>query len=70
MLFLGRSEKWMWAAHGFMDSTHDLAEHGLDAERLVLAGGRVVGLERHYGSRKETRRKEDGVRIIIRRDGI
>ena len=53
-----------------MDSTHDLAEHGLDAERLVLAGGRVVGLERHYGSRKETRRKEGGVRIIIRRDGI
>lgn len=57
-----------------MDSGHDLAEHGLDAERLLLAWDRRMELGRHNGRRKETRRmekgRECGVRIIICRVDI
>jgi len=32
-------------AYGFLNSSHDLAEHGLNAERL--AGGPAMGLGGH-----------------------
>ena len=50
--YFGRSEKRVWMAYGFLDGGHDLAEHGLDAERLMLAGGPVVRLGGHYGGSK------------------
>jgi hypothetical protein len=62
-----RSEKWTWTTHGFLDSGHDLAEHGLDAERvLLLAGVPVVRLGRHGGGQDETRRRERGRECNVR----
>ena len=65
--YFWRSEKQTWTTHGFLDSGHNLAEHGLDAERvLLLAEVPVVGLGRHGGGQDGTRRRERGRECNVR----
>ena len=56
--YFGRSGKRARMAYRFLDSCHDLAEHGFNTEGVLLTGGPVVGLVRHSGGRDETRSKE------------
>jgi hypothetical protein len=56
--YFGRPGKWARMAYGFLDSGHDLAEHGFNTEGVLLAEGPVVGLVRHSGGRNWTRSKE------------
>lgn len=53
-------KKRIKTTYGFLDSGHNLAEHGFDAERVVLTDGPMVGLVRHNGGRAETRSGEGG----------
>ena len=54
----GQKKKRIGWAYGFLDSCHDLAEHGFNAERVLLTDGPMVGLVRHHGGRDETRSRK------------